>query len=53
MKLRLPLPDKGAKPDTPKFPTSDFAHEMAAAVAASKKKKKRKGKALAGIDLEV
>jgi len=55
MKLKLPLlPKDRTKPDSPKFPTSDFAHEMAAAIAATKKKKKKgAGKTLAGIDLEV
>lgn len=51
------LPKTDVKPDNPKFPTSDFAHEAAAALVESKKRKKKKhepkGTKLNGVDLEV
>ena len=54
MKL-LPVPSRDVKPDTPKYPTSDFAHDMATALVEAKKRKKKKnqGRKLAGVDLEV
>jgi hypothetical protein len=49
------LPKTDVEPDSPEFPTSDFAHNMAAAVAEAKKRKKKKAKSkkLDGVDLEV
>lgn len=47
---------KDVEPDTPKFPTADFAHDMAAAIAENKKKRKKKkgqGKKLDGVDLDI
>ena len=57
MKLRLPLSAQEVKPDNPKYPTSDFAYDMAVAVTESKKVRKRKRKnkdfILNGVDTEV
>ena len=48
------VPSRDVKPDTPKFPTSDVAHDMATAVLEAKKRKnKDKGRKLLGVDLEV
>lgn len=50
------LPTTDVKPDNPKFPTSDFAHDAAAALVEAKKRKKKpepKGSKLHGVDLEV
>lgn len=45
-----------AAPDKPKFPTSDLAYDMAAALLESKKRKKKKlskESKLAGVNLEL
>jgi len=66
--MRLPIPAHDMAPDTPKFPTTDFAHEMARSIVEQRKPKKKKKRAailfrknecgtevptLNGIELEV
>ncbi len=56
MTLRWNIKTNDPEPDKPKFPTSDFAHDMAKALAESRKKKKkgRKDERMAnGVSLEV
>lgn len=44
--MRLPLPAHDLVPDTPKFPTTDFTHEMARSIVEQRKPAKKKRAAI-------
>lgn len=44
MRLPLPMHKDDDVPDTPKFPTADFAHNAAAIIAAERAEKRNKKK---------
>jgi len=56
MKMRLPLSQLDIKPSKPKYPTSDFAYDVAVAIVEAKKLKKKKTDkdcVFNGVDLDI